>query len=84
MRVRVRAGEQDSVVLAAELAMAGAPVAETAALAARAVGADDTSATTAVGWSWHNAVRTLMLASATTSRCRRSTLSSSGPANAGR
>jgi DNA-binding CsgD family transcriptional regulator len=65
MRVRVHAGENDPAVLgalAAELAMAGEPAAEAAKLAERAIAATDTSATTAVGWSWHNAVRTLMFA----------------------
>ena len=65
MRARVRAGERDPVVLgtiAAELGMAGEPADEVAAIAEPAVVDIDASTTTAAGWSWYNAVRSLVVA----------------------
>jgi DNA-binding CsgD family transcriptional regulator len=65
MRARVRAGERDPVVLgaiSAELGMAGEPADEVAAIAEPAVVDIDASTTTAAGWSWYNAVRSLVVA----------------------
>ncbi|MDA0171923.1 AAA family ATPase [Solirubrobacter taibaiensis] len=65
MRARVEAGEEhDPAVLgtiAAELGMEGAPAAATAEIGVRAVLAERGSATTATGWSWVNAVRSLII-----------------------
>ena len=65
MRARVLQGERDPAVLgtiSAELAMAGEPAAEVAAVAERAVVGADASSTTATDWSWYNAVRSLVIA----------------------
>jgi DNA-binding CsgD family transcriptional regulator len=64
LRRRVDAGESDPAVLgaiAAEMGMAGDPVDLTAGVAERALVGAEASAATAVGWSWFNAVRALVV-----------------------
>jgi DNA-binding CsgD family transcriptional regulator len=66
LRRRVDAGdERDAAVLgtiAAEMGMAGEPVDRMAEIAAQAVAGMDATATGAEGWSWYNAVRSLVVA----------------------
>jgi DNA-binding CsgD family transcriptional regulator len=64
LRARVEGGERDPAVLgtiAAEMSMAGEPAGPTADIAERAVTGVDATATTAAGWSWYNAVRSLVV-----------------------
>jgi DNA-binding CsgD family transcriptional regulator len=64
LRRRVEEGECDPAVLgtiAAEMAMAGDPVDRTVEVAERAVLGVSATATTAAGWSWYNAARSLVL-----------------------
>ena len=63
LRQRVEAGDRDPAVLgaiAAEMAMAGEPVDRTAEVAERVIDVE-TSAATAAGWSWFNAIRSLVV-----------------------
>ncbi|HET6551131.1 MAG TPA: LuxR C-terminal-related transcriptional regulator, partial [Solirubrobacter sp.] len=64
MRRRVDEGERDPSVLgtiAAEMGMAGEPAGRTADLSERALAGTDPTAATATGWSWHNAIRSLVI-----------------------
>jgi DNA-binding CsgD family transcriptional regulator len=64
LRRRVEEGDRDPAVLgtvAAEMGMAGDPVDRTVEVAERAVLGVSSSATTAAGWSWYNAARSLVM-----------------------
>jgi DNA-binding CsgD family transcriptional regulator len=65
MRRRVQEDERDPAVLgtiAAEMGMAGESPDRMADIAERAVAVADATATTAAGWSWYNATRSLVVA----------------------
>jgi DNA-binding CsgD family transcriptional regulator len=65
LRERVAEGDRDPAVLgtiAAEMGMAGEPAQRLADVAERAVAGAEGSAATAAGWSWYNAVRSLVVA----------------------
>jgi DNA-binding NarL/FixJ family response regulator len=65
LRRRVEGDERDPAVLgtiAAEMGMAGDAPDRMADIAERAVAVSDATATTAAGWSWYNATRSLVIA----------------------